>query len=436
MDDETKTRSKKAVLTILFIFIVFFFAILLFWELFKWSIVVKTFNYVVQNINNVTGISPWLLKGLVIAALFPFFWALKAVIKPKLRLPVFSKNPSKDRRPAAAIILVSYVILYFISMYLFSRGSYFGHIKGEVLKYYARTPEGIRFFDSPGYDPKYGLELKPVDAMMIEQQERAKRGLGPRRIERQDYLEYFDSITGEPKIWYYLDVEGHYELFDQPGYHPVHWEKLKPMSKVAMEDRLKKIKEDEEKIEVMKRERAEREAFEKKKAWIDQSLNTGVVNNAETQDVAIAVVEGAESQYSESSRKLADAIAVSLQRKDGRIKGRGDLFKDAFIEGGGYLSLLEGDSSILFELNLNSHADFLALGKKTTEFSSESKLANLISCKCVLDLALLSVKTGEVLVRREFSAAGVGVDNIRAESQAHDRLAASVGSFLMTKIGH
>lgn len=47
--------------------------------------------------------------------------------------------------------------------------SFFDPSTGEPTKYYCRSPEGIRVFDAPGYDPEYGTRLAPVTPEIVAQ---------------------------------------------------------------------------------------------------------------------------------------------------------------------------------------------------------------------------------------------------------------------------
>ncbi|MFQ6118578.1 MAG: hypothetical protein ACE5KE_01685 [Methanosarcinales archaeon] len=219
----------------LLFFVIFLLSIILIIfliQIFKLVIFTKVFSYVTRNIINVTGMSPWLAKGLVIFLLIPFVWAILEVTKLKTRL--FKKG--KLYRKLGIFIIVSYIGLFFLSMFFLSRSTYFGYTKGEVLKYYAITPEGIRFFDLPGRDPKWGIELKPVTPEIIEQYIRGKKGLKPKRINASKDTEFFDSITGESKVWYYKDSEGNYEFFDNHGFHPKYSVKLRPVTMEIIKD--------------------------------------------------------------------------------------------------------------------------------------------------------------------------------------------------------
>ncbi len=60
---------------------------------------------------------------------------------------------------------------------------------------------------------------------------------GPRKPQRIQYslatidsLDFFEPLTGEPKVWYYAAEDGRIQFFDSDGYHPQYREPLKPIT--------------------------------------------------------------------------------------------------------------------------------------------------------------------------------------------------------------
>lgn len=47
---------------------------------------------------------------------------------------------------------------------------------------------------------------------------------------------FFDSATGEPKVWYWRDTTGELEFFDNEGFHPRNGEPLKPVTPDVVRD--------------------------------------------------------------------------------------------------------------------------------------------------------------------------------------------------------
>jgi len=139
----------------------------------------QIYSYYVDSVSSLTGINKYLVKVAVILMIIPFLIGLK----------FFLFSPfNKKRKYIGAAIVVTIVVLYNLGLYGLTKESYFDFSKGKVSKWYASTPEGIRFFYSPGYDPKYGIALKPVTPKIIANLEKMKRGMQPKRLP-------YDSIT-------------------------------------------------------------------------------------------------------------------------------------------------------------------------------------------------------------------------------------------------
>ena len=85
-------RCKKLLIVFLGIFILLIVTLWLLAPVLHFYVINKVFNYVVQNFVNVTGMSTWLAKGLVIILLIPFVWALMEITKLNVRL--FRKRKS------------------------------------------------------------------------------------------------------------------------------------------------------------------------------------------------------------------------------------------------------------------------------------------------------------------------------------------------------
>jgi hypothetical protein len=63
----------------------------------------------------------------------------------------------------------------------------------------------------------------------------------PRRITANvSTIEFFDPISGRPRVWYYKASDGSYELFDARGFHPGSSEPLIPATKEVVADIVKR----------------------------------------------------------------------------------------------------------------------------------------------------------------------------------------------------
>jgi hypothetical protein len=257
---------KKIIMIALF----FVILVLIFWFIIGWiniQFIKNIFNNVVNNIVNISGISPYLVKGLVIIISIPLLWAFFEVTK--LNLKLFKKE--KPQRKIALFVIIFYLGIFFLFMYILSRGSYFG-LDGEPKRWYAETPEGIVLYESGGNDPIYNIKLQPVTYEIVRLYKRQEKGMGPKRIRISEEIEFFDPIRGKPKFFYFIDPKGNYEFYDQSGFHPVYSEKLKPATQEIVNaylNRMEELKKKELEVrkkeeESQKEEELKRELYEKK----------------------------------------------------------------------------------------------------------------------------------------------------------------------------
>jgi len=187
--------------------------------------VLRTIDYAVQNLASRSGISVFLVRGIVILASIPFFWAIYKFTHGFLLLGV---RPSLRLYGSRyGLIIVAYVGVFFIAMYFASRDALF-------YKFCAQTPEGIETFDSAVVDPIYGIASKPCTVEQIE----ALRHSGPQRVHITDPKEFdfFDPITGQPRVWFYKLPNGTYVFYNHPGKYPGTGDSLRPIDRVTAEE--------------------------------------------------------------------------------------------------------------------------------------------------------------------------------------------------------
>ena len=199
--------------------------------LFATRFVEDTIGLVVQNLSTRSGFSIFLVKFVVIIATIPFFWAVGKFTKniwDLLNLGWDSMALYKDKY---GIIIVIYVAIYFLAMYGASLEAY-------EYKFCADTPEGIWTSDSPGRDPVYGIEAKTCTK---EQRLALRAGTGhlkpPKEIsvKNAQSIEWFDRVTGQPRVWYSAVSDHEFRFFDGRGVDPHTREELKPVTPEIVE---------------------------------------------------------------------------------------------------------------------------------------------------------------------------------------------------------
>ena len=76
-------------------------------------------------------------------------------------------------------------------------------------------------------------DFAPVTPELAVNLERAERGQVPARIvpKNLDDIQFFDTLSGQPRVWYFRGADGAIELYSQPGHHPAFGDELRPVTK-------------------------------------------------------------------------------------------------------------------------------------------------------------------------------------------------------------
>jgi len=199
--------------------------------LFATHFVSSTINYVVSNLADRSGLSPFLVRAVVIAATIPFFWAVARFTRNILGLLNLGWAPLSFYSNVYGIVIVLYVAGFFYAMYWSSRDAY-------AYKYCADTPEGIFVSDGTAKDPVYGIEPKPCTLAQIKELRNEHGSLqAPSEIQiaNVDTYQWFDGVTGQPRVWFAIGPHGHYHFFNHPGDDPHTGQPLQPVRQDVIE---------------------------------------------------------------------------------------------------------------------------------------------------------------------------------------------------------
>ena len=381
----------------------------------------QIYTYFVDSIHDLTGLNKYVVKVAVLSMIIPLLLGLSWY---------FFSPFNKKRKYIGLSILIAIFILYNVSLFYFTKTSYFAFSSGKVLKWYANTPEGVRFFDAPGHDPKYGIELKQATPELIANLEKTKRGMQPKRLayDSINEIEYFDRVTGENKVWYFMDQSGNYELFDSAGVHPVYGEVLMPITKQVISQIKEKLEEDarrkqEEalKIEQQRQEEAKRQEEQRfaqeHEAFLNRYLSTrSFTNNSESLEVAVLVIDA----DSAISQDITREIALSL--KNETLNVTPSLFTDYFVSDGIFDKIFGGDTGKAKDLALSKYSDLLILGKKEVNFTENPELQNMITAKVFIEIHIISSESGTIEDSIKATETGAGFSKETAEGMAMERI--------------
>lgn len=172
----------------------------------------------VDTVSSLTGLNTYLTMAAAALVFVPFSIGVSWTLSWR-----------SDRRHAGEAILIGLFVLYNLTLFFATQHAYFSFNKGETLKWYALTPDGVQLYDRAGVDPKYGAELKPVTKDVVRQLELMQKGefkpIDP------STATLFNPITGEPQAWFYRYPDGRLQFYDKPGFHPATGETLQPVTK-------------------------------------------------------------------------------------------------------------------------------------------------------------------------------------------------------------
>lgn len=420
----------KQWLTKLWIALAVAMAVFLFYEFAHhwWSdnFVARTIHYVVGNLANRSGISVFLVRGLVILLTIPFFWAVAKYTHGLFWFRGVRPSLSLYRNPYG-LVIVGYAGLFFIAMYFASREAY-------AYKWCAETPEGIKTFDGAGKDPVYGIEAKPCTFEQIVAIREAEKGIsGPRRIQIGDVKQFafFDPITGKPRVWYHRSSDGSYEFYDRPGKHPGTGNDLSSIDPETVREliRLQDLHASQvEQQQVQANEQAAMQAAaenqRQRQAFLDRYINTSIVKRSGTRQAAILVLQQTENSLSGIDDFLASALA-----KRG-VEPVTSFFKQPFVLEGRARRLLEGDWSEASRLEINNKVAYVVLASGGVKFSSSSQFEGLISASLHLELKCLNMSSQRTCGSQDLEMVGAGFSNGAALENALGKARPQIDSFV------
>ncbi|MCS7042071.1 MAG: hypothetical protein NZR01_04710 [Bryobacteraceae bacterium] len=199
------------------------------WYALKWITLAEIYSYLVDTLANVLGINLYLIKVAVLLLLIPLYFGLRWS---------FSLREEKRKRRIGWAILTVLVVSYNLCLYFATRRISFT-AKGEPVRYYAITPEGVKYSDRPGVERTYGVPFQPMTPEMAYKLWLLEKG----RVlpVPPDDRPWFNPATGEALLWYYRFPDGTLEFYDRPGRHPFTNEPLREVTKeIFLEWRQKK----------------------------------------------------------------------------------------------------------------------------------------------------------------------------------------------------
>lgn len=413
----------KAGVIVLVLFLLFFPTLIAL----KYVAIRQVYFHYVGTIADLTGLNTFLVKAISALLLVPFIISVRYL---------FSLD--RTRRTIGSVIIILYVFTYNLSLYHFTKNHYFKFATGEGMKWYALTPEGVKFYDKPGVDPIYGITLQQVTPEIIKNLKLIEKGefnpIDP------DTATFFNPITGEVKVWYFRYADGIYEFYDKPGYHPITGKALKPVTHQVLSE-WKAFKEQQteiekqRKIEAARKEALAREEEEKRKQLERQTklkkerkeverqkqlaearkrekrlkelrslVNPSNVSH-DTSNVAVAIMsEKSGSAFVQTSERVLPDLLKANNDKYNIID---HYFTQDFKQKGYFVKVFNGNVKLLKEMDAFARVDYIILGKVNVSFKSEGIVEGIISCNINFTFKVFD-KTGVLVDSGAVSVIGPG----------------------------
>jgi hypothetical protein len=394
-------QKRFVILIVAFLFAVVLVFLVPTFILLKSFKVFSLYSTIEKSLIQTIGISQWLAKGILLIAFIPF-----------IILPKWFFSFRKTKRRAARAIFTLYTAGYYLAMYFLTQNIYFAHGTGEAIKYYAVTPEGYRFFDSPGYDSKYGIKLEKVTPDIARVYEMTKGVPISSTPSNPDTMSaFFDRYTGAPATWYLQRPDGSFEFFKNPGYHPKYGTPLKPVTPEIVEQ----VEAQKAKLKVEEMRQSQQKEFE---ARLQKYLNPSAKTLAGKKSILLMVID--EANGSRKQNREYENDLKSLLMSHGLLIATG-LFTPNFFADGYADALCGGQSKILNELLVNRYVDYLLLVQQKTDFSQDERLGGLISTKVNVNYQILRSK-GQLIKGENLTESGIGSSEEEAVRNALSRI--------------
>ncbi len=223
---------------------------------------------------------------------------------------------------------------------------------------------------------------------------------------------FFDP-QGKPLIWYHITETGDYELFSRPGTHPTLGVPLEPMTPEAAKTFAAWKKDKTKRDEVAKAETNKQAKSKDDDAYRSRYINLNSIPQGG--QVALLVVSG-----------KGNAAQLATQGIGEIYRGKGfqvvpNAFTGAFVQGDLFERAFSGDASVLGKLQIADRAARVILAKVSLSVPRPTGTQNLTTVDGTLSVCVSDGK-GNVLVRKDYSVPGAGVDADSAGRAATERL--------------
>lgn len=286
-------------------------------------------------------VNPYLLKSVVSAIVLS--WA---------GIPTLVRWLKKSRGPTLVhrwVLIALGVSLLWNAVLGIARNDHLFGPDGRAARFFSLRPEGEVYLSyHPGVDPLYGTKLREVTPDLVDAIRHWR--IGPPKRMSQEPESFFDTATGQPKVWVSENPDGTWSFFDGPGFDDRTSTVLQPATaQWAAEYRKQGVRREElRKLEILRQQEAEEaqvaEQLRKDRAEASEGRRQEIRSHLE---VGRIPKEGGPF-YALNLRGEGPSpriVAGRVQKQLGDAKVIGGFLRDSFFDSAVCRDLLSGNWS-------------------------------------------------------------------------------------------
>jgi hypothetical protein len=134
------------------------------------------------------------------------------------------------RKMELALVLAVSCVAFSLGTYYITHGVYFNRADGQPVKCFAKTLDGFKFSSVCDYDPGFGIKYEPISDVVAKEIYFWEKSGKLKSVPQVQIGKYFDSLTGDPIVWYIERGQEAVSLFALPGHDPLTGKLLKPIT--------------------------------------------------------------------------------------------------------------------------------------------------------------------------------------------------------------
>jgi hypothetical protein len=373
------------------------------------------------NLSGTFALNKWLALAIGTIVVAP----LMLGVKRQFELMARKEKPSLR----FAVAMSAYACVFFGVMFWIAKDVPFSHKDGSALQYFGVTIDGrIQLYDSAGYDTRTGEPLEKVTPEIMIAIEQQKAGQSPLAVSTAEFgHRVFDGTTGAARVWYARHPDGHFSLYDRPGYDALLGVYLKPVDREAATEILGWIdvqaKADQQRatnaaLDADRNAQREKEAraVAERLAFIERYIDRGSRRVPGMSNVALRLIESNDA----NSESVASALDRALRERGFNVVSP---FKPAFSSEGLDRQLFEGSPTLAQRLALAEHCDSVVIGS-VRMVKAPRNAGGMYITEMALQLRQIS-STGSRMDQTEVREKGGALDASSSVSAALEKLAES-----------